>query len=70
MTAGLISEKIILLGDKGEPEIFEAWAERTGLDMDALINTGCGCCVDIYTVQATPEQLVDLRAQLAAVRNR
>ncbi|WP_425146202.1 hypothetical protein [Deinococcus sp.] len=67
MKDGLISEEIILTTDEREQTVFSDWARRTGVDVDSLVNTGCGCCVDIYTVQASAEQLAELRTRLAAV---
>ena len=68
MSGGLIWEEIILTTDEREQAVFSDWAERVGLDVETLVNSGCGCCVDIYTVQASAAQLADLNAGLEEAR--
>ncbi|WP_198170401.1 hypothetical protein [Deinococcus arboris] len=53
--------------DADQPEQghdFEAWAEAAGLDLEALSNEGCGCCVDIYTLETTSELALALDTAL------
>ncbi len=69
MNSGLVSEEVILTTDEGEQAVFSAWADRVGLDLETLVNSGCGCCVDIYTVWATPGQITELNTLLDAVRS-
>jgi len=64
MTGELVSEEVILTTDDQEQAIFAAWAARVGIDVDELDNSGCGCCVDIYTVRASAEQVAELNALL------
>jgi len=64
MKRELVAEEVILTMDDQEQAVFAAWAERVGIDTDALINSGCGCCVDIYTVRASAEQVAELNALL------
>ena len=46
---------------------FWAWAEQSGLNAEALDNTGCGCCVDIYRLVTTPEAAHRLNERLRQV---
>ena len=64
MTGELVSEEIILTTDEQEQAVFAAWAARVGIDVDELDNSGCGCCVDIYMVHASAEQVAELNALL------
>jgi len=65
MESELVSEEVILTTDEGEQAVFAAWAARVGgIDVDGLANSGCGCCVDIYTVRASAEQVAELNALL------
>jgi len=59
---GLVSEEVILTTDEQEQAVFAAWAARVGIDMEKLADSGCGCCVDIYTISANAEQLAELNA--------
>lgn len=68
MNSGLVSEEVILTMDEKEQAAFSAWAERMGIDVSGLTNEGCGCCVDIYTVWASAEQITELNALLDAAR--
>lgn len=47
--------------------VFVAWAEQAGVDLKALENEGCGCCVDIYTLSVSPAAAKELEAPLGAV---
>lgn len=46
---------------------FMAWAELAGVDVEALENEGCGCCVDIYTFCSSPASATALETSLRAV---
>lgn len=52
-----------------EGQVFEQWARQTGLDVDALGNQGCGCCVDIYTLTVPTRAAAELDRLLGEVDN-
>jgi hypothetical protein len=55
--------------DVGTPEqvAVAAWLERWGSRLPFVSdNEGCGCCVDLYRVQAPPEALHELPAAVFA----
>jgi len=64
MESELVSEEVILTMDEQEQAVFAVWAMRVGIDVDELANSGCGCCVDIYTVWASAEQVAELNRLL------
>lgn len=60
-----VQVEVILEVDKPEQgRAFEEWCRAVGLDLDALQNEGCGCCVDIYTFSASRAAVSDLEARL------
>lgn len=69
MAGELVSEEVILTTDEQEQAVFAAWTKRVGIDVDELANSGCGCCVDIYMIWASAEQVAELNTLLDAVRS-
>ncbi|MBZ9749528.1 hypothetical protein K7W42_01495 [Deinococcus sp. HMF7604] len=68
--SGALPVRVEIILDTNQPEqshAFKAWAEAAGLDLEALNNEGCGCCVDIYTFETTPELALALDTALRAV---
>ncbi|WP_161880648.1 hypothetical protein [Deinococcus alpinitundrae] len=65
--SGVELEVILNADQPQEAEIFRAWAGENGLDVDVLSNAGCGCCVDIYSLFATPQAARVLDSRLRAV---
>ena len=64
----VVELEVILVTDQPqEAEIFRAWAGENGLDVDALRNSGCGCCVNIYDFSTSPAAARILDEQLRAV---
>jgi hypothetical protein len=47
-----------------EVQAVEAWFERWGVKIRCDENQGCGCCVNIYPVEAPQEALAELPEQL------
>lgn len=55
---------IIEVDEPGQVAAFDAWAEQVGLDLNSLENDGCGCCVNIYTLDTTAADAAALAAQV------
>ncbi|MEF2278113.1 hypothetical protein V3W47_07355 [Deinococcus sp. YIM 134068] len=61
---------ILEVDSSAQRNAFETWAEQAGVDVEALENEGCGCCVDIYTFCTSPASAAELEVQLNAVGSR
>lgn len=55
---------IIEVDEPGQVAAFDDWAEQVGLDLDSLENAGCGCCVNIYTIEMTVADAAALNSQV------
>ncbi|WP_146009429.1 hypothetical protein [Deinococcus planocerae] len=63
-----VNVQVILDTDRPEQRrTFEAWAEWAGVNIEALVHGGCGCCVDLYTLAVSPAAAAALAARLEAV---
>ncbi|GMA17552.1 hypothetical protein GCM10025871_38830 [Deinococcus metallilatus] len=66
--ASAVRLRVILEVDEpSQRRAFVTWAESSGVDVAALENEGCGCCVDIYTFSSAPASALALEDQLRAV---
>ena len=68
MSGENVELQVILIADQPqELEIFLNWADQVALDIDALSNSGCGCCVDIYEFSTSLAAARRLDERLRAV---
>jgi len=66
--ASTVKLRIVLdVAESAQHRTFLDWAERVGVDVEALENEGCGCCVDIYTFSSSPVAATALETDLRAV---
>ena len=65
---GSVQLEVILEVDHPEQEAaFVAWAAQQRLDVDALDNSGCGCCVDIFSLKVSAQAARQLDEMLRPV---
>lgn len=58
-------KRATLIAQTEERAVLNAWIERWRPSLRSLSqNQGCGCCVDIYEVEAPVEALAELPRQL------
>jgi len=54
----VVKARVVLEVDNAEQlRQFERWCHAAGVDIDRLDDEGCGCCVNIYTLQASKDAL-------------
>ncbi len=54
----------VTIDNEREVEAVNAWFRRWGPRIRASDNDGCGCCVDIWRVEAPPEALAELPREM------
>ncbi|QTD44455.1 hypothetical protein [Ottowia testudinis] len=57
----------VTIDNEREIAAVNAWFNRWGPRIRCGDNQGCGCCVDIWDVEAPPEALRDLPAAMVSV---
>jgi len=55
---------IVTIDNEREVAAVNAWFQRWGPRIRCSDNDGCGCCVDIWRVEAPPEALAELPATM------
>lgn len=69
-SGAVVRIEVILRADcPAEGEVFGRWARRAGLDPETMSNEGCGCCVDIYTLNVPAGAASELDRLLGEVDN-
>ena len=58
----------VTIDNEREVAAVNAWFQRWGPRIRCSDNGGCGCCVDIWNVEAPPEALTELPSTLCVPR--
>ena len=54
----------VSIDNEREVMAVNAWLNRWGTRLNLSDNQGCGCCVDIWDVEAPPQALTELPATM------
>ena len=56
----------VTIDNEREVMAVNAWFQRWGPRIQCADNQGCGCCVDIWRVEAPPEALSELPREMVS----
>jgi hypothetical protein len=59
---------VVTVDDEREVQAVNAWFQRWGTRIRCSDNTGCGCCVDIWDVEAPAQALDELPPLMVSAR--
>ena len=59
---------IVTIDNEREVAAVSAWLRRWGPRIRCADNEGCGCCVDIWNVEAPVEALLELPREMVSPR--
>ena len=60
---------IVTIDNEREVAAVSAWLRRWGPRVRCVDNEGCGCCVDIWNVEAPAEALRELPREMVSPHN-